>query len=97
MLILKKFKEVIKNWPAVSFSGIVVLALITWGLISLLSGKDAQSSVQNYTVKEGPLKISITGTGTIQPKEKIIVKNEIEGSTAITYLVEEGIKVKKAT
>jgi len=95
MLILKKFKEVIKNWPAVSFSGIVVLALITWGLISLLSGKDAQSSVQNYTVKEGPLKISITGTGTIQPKEKIIVKNEIEGSTAITYLVEEGIKVKK--
>lgn len=95
MLILKKSKEVIKYRPAASFSGIVALALITWGLISLLSGKDARSSVQNYTVKGGPLKISITGTGTIQPKEKIIVKNEIEGSTAITYLVEEGGKVKK--
>ena len=40
-------------------------------------------------------KISITETGTIQPKEKIIVKNEVEGSTTIAYLVDEGTKVKK--
>ena len=95
MLNYNKLQEIIKKRPAISLGGIAVLGLFAWGVISLLSGDDAQSSIHNYIVKQGPLKISLTETGTIQPKEKIIIKNEVEGSTAITYLVDEGSKVKK--
>jgi HlyD family secretion protein len=95
MLIHNKLHEVIKRWPAMSLGGIVFLAFISWGVISLFTGEDARSSLHNYTIKQGPLKISISGNGTIQPKEKLIIKNEVEGATAITYLLEEGSKVKK--
>ncbi|NLA76074.1 MAG: HlyD family efflux transporter periplasmic adaptor subunit [Deltaproteobacteria bacterium] len=46
-------------------------------------------------MKKGPLRISITETGTIQAKEKIIVKNEVEGNTSIIYIIDEGTNVKK--
>jgi len=84
----------IKKRPAMSIAGGAVLVFVVWGVISLFSGGDAQSSIPTYTVKEGPLKISITETGTIQPKDKTIIKNQVEGTTAITYLVDEGNKVK---
>jgi HlyD family secretion protein len=90
-----KLKEIIKKRPAISVAVGAVLFLVLWGVISLFSGGDAESSIPTYTVKQGPLKISITETGTIQPAEKIIVKNEVEGSTTIVYIMEEGTKVKK--
>jgi HlyD family secretion protein len=65
------------------------------GVISLFTDEDAQSSINTYAVKQGPLKISITVSGSIQPKDKEIIKNQVEGQTAITYLVDEGIKVNK--
>jgi HlyD family secretion protein len=88
-------KEIIKKRPAISVGGIVLLALALWAATSLFSSNDAQSNINNYTVRQGPLKISITETGTIQPKEKLIVKNEVEGSTAITYIADERSTVKK--
>ncbi len=95
MLNKTKIKEFITKRPAISIGGLVFLCVIILGILSLLSGKDAESSIEKYIVKEGPLKISITETGTIQPREKMIVKNEVEGSTAITYIVDEGSTVKK--
>jgi HlyD family secretion protein len=95
MLNYKRLLEIIKKRPAVSI-GVAAFLVVAVGLVlSLLTGEDAESSIQKYTVKQGPLKISITETGTIQPKEKLIIKNEVEGSTAITYLVEEGSTIKK--
>jgi len=95
MLNYNKLQEIIKKRPAMSLSGIAVLGLFLWGFISLFGGDDAQSNIHNYTVKQGPLKISLTKTGTIQPKEKLVIKNEVEGSTAITNIIDEGLKVKK--
>jgi HlyD family secretion protein len=90
-----ELKEIIKKKPAVSAAGIIVLVLLVWGGISLISGGSAESSIPTYTVKQGPLKISIVETGTIQPREKLIVKNQVEGQTTIVYLADEGTKVKK--
>lgn len=90
-----KFQEIIKKRPGLSVAGVAVLVLVAWGLLSLFTGNDAESSIPTYVVKKGPLKISITETGTIQPKEKIIVKNQVEGSTSIVYLLDEGTKVKQ--
>jgi HlyD family secretion protein len=95
MLNYNKLKEIIKKRPVLSMAGIVVLVFMAWGAISFFTGEDALSSIKTYTVKQGPLKISITEAGAILPKEKIIIKNEVEGSTAITYLIDEASKVKK--
>lgn len=95
MFKFNKLPDIIKKRPAISLGSMTVMVLIMWGMISFFANRDAQSNINNYTVRQGPLKISVTETGTIQPKEKLIVKNLIEGSTAITYLVDEGSKVKK--
>ena len=94
MLNYNKLHEMIKKRPVISLVSIAVLVLGVGGFISFFTGEDAQS-IKSYTVKQGPLKISITEAGAIQPKEKIIIKNEVEGSTAITYLVDEASEVKK--
>jgi len=93
--LVSKLTAPVKNHPVMSMAGIAVLVSVLWGAISLLSDGDAENSIQTYTVKQGPLKISIAETGAIQPKEKIIIKNEVEGTTAITYLVDEASEVKK--
>ena len=49
-----------------------------------------------YEVKKGPLTISVVASGTIENKEKVVVRNEIEGAKAtIVWLVEEGKLVQK--
>lgn len=47
-----------------------------------------------YEVQQGPLTISISVAGTIQAREKEIIKNELEGQSTILYLIPEGTKVK---
>jgi len=46
-------------------------------------------------VVEGPLTISVTEAGTIQPRDQIIIKSEVEGTTTILSLMPEGTHVKK--
>lgn len=88
-------KEAYKRKPAITIGLSAVLVLVIWGAISLLGGEDATSDISPYVVKTGPLRISISETGSITPKEKIIVKNEVEGETTIVYIVDEGADVKK--
>jgi HlyD family secretion protein len=51
--------------------------------------------MSTFAVKRGPLKISVIESGTIQSREQIILKCEVEGKTTILTLVEEGTRVKK--
>ena len=88
-------KEAYRRKPALTIAGGAVLILVLWGAISLAGGDDSLSNVSPYTVKAGPLRISISEMGSIAPKEKIIVKNEVEGQTTIIYIVDEGAEVKK--
>lgn len=48
-----------------------------------------------FEVAEGPLTISVTESGTVQPRDQIVIKSEVEGTTTILYLVPEGTKVQK--
>lgn len=88
-------KEAYKRKPALTIAGVAVFGLVLWGAIALLGGDDAVSDISPYTVKTGPLRISITETGAIEPKGTTIVKNEVEGETTIVYIVDEGAEVKK--
>jgi HlyD family secretion protein len=71
--------------------GIVVVAFDHSGSKNVLTTSDMSS----FAVKRGPLRISVTESGTIQAREQIILKCEVEGKTTILTLVEEGTRVKK--
>jgi HlyD family secretion protein len=53
-----------------------------------------KGDAQTFVVKRGPLRISVTESGTIKAREQIILKNEVEGRTTILSLIEEGKNVK---
>ena len=65
--------------------GIAVVAFDHSGSKTILAG-----DMPTFAVKRGPLRISVTESGTIQAREQIILKCEVEGKTTILTLVEEG-------
>lgn len=78
----------------------VALLVIVVGLAyaSLQSGrreKTGSHAFPTVTVQKGPLEISITETGTIHPREQIILKNEMDQSATILSIVPEGSHVTK--
>jgi HlyD family secretion protein len=54
-----------------------------------------EGGMPTYTVRRGPLRISVTEAGTIQSREQIIIKSEVEGEATILFLIEEGTNVKE--
>ncbi|MBN2061905.1 MAG: efflux RND transporter periplasmic adaptor subunit [Deltaproteobacteria bacterium] len=73
----------------------VVIILAVWGYDLIQENEDSDHGLPTFTVKNGPLRISVTATGTVEAKEKIIIKSEVEGTTSIISLVDEGTMVKK--
>lgn len=59
------------------------------------SKNEPTADMPSFAVKRGPLRISVTEGGTIQAREQIIIKSEVEGRTTILFLVEEGTEVKQ--
>jgi len=72
-----------------------VIALVAVWLKVVRGSEDPTSGFATFVAKRGPLTISILESGTIKAKEKIIIKNEIEGRTSIVSLIPEGTHVKK--
>jgi len=79
-------------WIALIFAVIAVVAV--WFRV-VRGGEDPTSGLATFVAKRGPLTISIPESGTIKAREKIIIKNEIEGRTSIVSLIPEGTHVKK--
>jgi len=59
------------------------------------SNNDPQKDVLTFTVKPGPLTISVSESGTIQSREQVVIKSMVEGSATILFLVPEGTMVKE--
>ena len=74
---------------------VVAAGLALWGVFSFEGDNNNGGSNPTFMVRRGPLRISVTETGTIQAREKIIVKSEVQGKTSIIYLIDEGTRVKK--
>jgi HlyD family secretion protein len=55
----------------------------------------AWAHLPTTTVERGPLTISITESGAIRPREQIVLRSEIEGSTTILHIIEEGALVQE--
>jgi len=70
------------------------IALIAVWLTVVRGGEDPMSNFATFTVKRGPLTISVLESGTIQPREQITLRNEVEGRTSVVSLVPDGAMVK---
>ncbi len=92
---LKDLKNIKEKPVQYGIAGAVILLFFILVLSLIFGGGDDDRSGSSFKAKKGPLRISITESGTIQAREKITVKNEVEGSTSIIYIVDEGTKVKE--
>jgi len=75
-----------------------VLVVIGVGAIKVARfGKAGESPADyaTFVVKQGPLRISVTESGTIKAREQVILKSEVEGRTSILSLIPEGTQVKQ--
>lgn len=84
--------------PYIAIGLIVAAGLLGNYLVNLRSskaniGKGKDSAT--FSVRRGPLKISVIESGTIKAKDQVVIKNEVEGKTTILYLIPEGTRVKK--
>ncbi len=78
---------------------LIIAVLIAAGIFVLnevLPDKDtAEMKEPVFNVTAGPLTISVNESGTIQSRQQIAIKSEVEGQTTILFLVPEGTQVKK--
>ncbi len=79
-------------WLAGGAGGLVVLALGVSGA-GLGEKGDAQAAL--FPVRRGPLEISVTEAGTINNREKVAVRCQVEGRTTLLSLVPEGTRVQE--
>jgi HlyD family secretion protein len=80
-----------------ALGAIVVIAavvLVIFWLKVVRGGEDPTSHLATFVAKRGPLTISVLESGTIQPRDQITLRNEVEGRTSIVSLVPDGSLVK---
>lgn len=77
--------------------GLRWLLLLPVALLAVHLGRPGARDTQEplFTVRRGPLIISVTERGSIENREKEIVKSGVAGRTAIVSLIDEGAVVKK--
>ena len=81
----------------------VIVAIVFVSLICIIvlwlkvvrGGEGSGNDLVTFIAKRGRLTISVLESGTIKPRERLIIKNELEGRTSIISLIPEGTKVKK--
>ena len=74
---------------------VAAVVLVIFWLKVVRGGEDPTSHLATFVVKKGPLTISVLESGTIQPRDQITLRNEVEGRTSIVSLVPDGSLVKQ--
>ena len=72
-------------------AAVSAIALAVW---VFGGGDEADSMTPVFTVAEGPLTIGITATGSVQSRDKVVLRSELEGRNTILWVVEDGVNVK---
>ncbi len=73
---------------------VFVAGLVIWYLRENRRSSGKQVSRELYaTVQEGPLVINLLESGTIKPREQLIIKSKVEGRATILFLIPEGNRV----
>ena len=78
--------------------GVGALAALLVGYFALQRSSIVEGSIPEaptFRVREGPLLISVTESGTISSLEQAVIKSEVQGQAQILWLIEEGKQVKE--
>ncbi len=86
------FLKAVKTRPWIA--GLVAAAVLATGYFATPSGNNAAAS-KFYTVARGDFLVSIIEGGNLEAVHEVVVRNEVEGSARIVFLVSEGSQVKK--
>jgi len=75
---------------------IVVVALVAAAVAAWLfgGGNSTDETTPVFAVAEGPLTIGITASGSVQSRDKVVLRSELEGRNTILWVVEDGVSVK---
>jgi HlyD family secretion protein len=84
-----------RSWPALTAAAVTVLVLGVLGFAGSGGGDGAGGDGPLYVAERGSLTIHVTESGTIQAREQVVLKSEVEGQTTIIWLIEEGKHVKE--
>lgn len=71
------------------------LAIVGGLFVILTNGEKSTFNGATVPVKKGPLRITVIEGGSVEALESQEVKSEVEGSTKILYIIEEGYTVTK--
>ena len=56
-------------------------------------GDESDEATPVFAVAEGPLTIGVTATGSVQSRDKVVLRSELEGRNTILWVVEDGVNV----
>ncbi len=73
-------------------AAIVVLVLLSW----LFRPKTSTSNTAYYEVRRGDFTVSIVEGGTLAAVSEVSIRNEVEGTARVIFIVPEGSYVKKS-
>jgi len=91
-----RWLRVWRSWPrGLRLALAAALLLAGWGAAARLRRGPDTKDVPVCEVQSGPLTISIAEAGSIQSRDKVVVRNQVEGRNTIIALVDEGRMVKK--
>ena len=74
----------------------VAVALVAAAVAAWLfgGGDSTDETTPVFTVAEGPLTIGITASGSVQSRDKVVLRSELEGRNTILWVFEDGVSVK---
>ena len=72
--------------------GATLLAVVVW---LALPGAPAHGPGDSVAIKRGDLVVSVVEGGTLEAVNEVVIRNEVEGTSRIIFIVPEGSYVKK--
>ncbi len=93
-----KPKSSLKNKLGMAILTAILLGIAGWGYTTLDTSSSRYSDLDDFPVfrvRRGPLKISVVESGTIRPRDQVILRNEMWDDSTILSIVEEGKRVNK--
>ena len=84
-----------RSLPVLAGAVLVILVLGGFGIMGMTGSESRSADGPIHLVERGPLTIHVTESGTIQAREQVVLKSEVEGQTTIIWIAEEGKHVEK--
>ena len=90
--LLGRLAKLFHAHPIMALAGVVGLLFLTF---LLFRGGGKASDYQYHTVERGNFVVSVVEGGTLEAVNEVVVRNELEGSSRVVYIVPEGSWVKE--